>query len=284
MTAAAMLSVVIPTRNAGRTLASCLASLTRQDLPGVEIIVVDNGSTDETEAIARAAGARWLQVGGERSRQRNAGWRAARGPVVVFVDADMLAPVDLASACHAALSSGSEAAVIDERSVGRGFWANCRHLERTCYDDEPLVEAARAFDRRLLERVGGYDETLHAFEDWELHDRCLAAGARIGRVAPAAGPLLHDEGRLRLGERARKGTYYGTALARYRDRPGADRRLSPARRVALFTRHAGTLARSPHLAAGLVVLKAAELLGGLTPRPLDPYARTPARKPKAGES
>jgi hypothetical protein len=278
-----LLSVVIPTRNAGRTLASCLASLARQDLPGVELIVVDNGSTDDTEAIARAAGARWLQVGGERSRQRNAGWRAARGPVVVFLDADMLAPVDLATGCHAAVSSGSEAAVIDERSVGQGFWASCRRLERTCYADEPFVEAARAFDRRLLQRVGGYDESLHAFEDWELHDRCLAAGARIGRVAPAAGPLLHDEGRLRLGERARKGAYYGQALARYRDRQGAARRLSPVRRAALFVRHAGTLARSPHLAAGLVVLKATEFLGSLAPPPLDPYAPAPALQPKAGE-
>lgn len=278
-----LVSVVVTTRNAGRTLKACLDSLERQDYPAFEILVVDNASSDGTPQLSRRGTVRLLHVGGERSRQRNAGLRAAEGSVVVFLDADMVAPSDLLSTIVATRRLGFDALVVPEESVGEGYWAHCRALERRCYTDELLVEAARAFDRRLLERVGGFDEALHAFEDWELHDRCAAAGARIGHARPAGGPVLHDEGRLRLNERVRKGRYYGQALANYLDRPGAQRRLSPMRRTGLFARHARALLRAPHLAAGLLLLKSAEVAAALAHGPTDPYVPSVRRQGKVGE-
>jgi glycosyltransferase involved in cell wall biosynthesis len=83
-------SVVIPARNAERTLPRVLASLSDQAPPPLEVIVVDDSSTDGTAAVARAQGARVVSVDGRRfaGGARNAGWDAAAGELVVFLDAD----------------------------------------------------------------------------------------------------------------------------------------------------------------------------------------------------
>lgn len=89
-------SVVIPIRNAARTLPHCLGALAQLDPAPHEIILVDNGSTDESLALIRAFAedhaARDVRVLEEPRRgaaaARNAGLRAATGHVVVFIDAD----------------------------------------------------------------------------------------------------------------------------------------------------------------------------------------------------
>ena len=85
-------SVVIPARDAARTLGRVLAALAVQEPAPVEVIVVDDGSTDDTAAVAAGHGARVLSTGGGRfaGGARNAGWDAARGDVVVFLDADVV--------------------------------------------------------------------------------------------------------------------------------------------------------------------------------------------------
>lgn len=85
----APISVIIPAYNAAAWLPHTLASVHAQTLAPMEIIVVDNGSTDDTVAIATAAGVTLLH---ERQRgaaaARNAGLRAARGEWVALLDAD----------------------------------------------------------------------------------------------------------------------------------------------------------------------------------------------------
>jgi len=87
------LSVVIPARNDAEMLERCLASLSAQTRPADEIVVVDNGSTDSTRAVAEAAGARvvWEPVAGI-PRASAAGFDAARGDLILRVDADTVCP------------------------------------------------------------------------------------------------------------------------------------------------------------------------------------------------
>ena len=248
---------VVPTRNAGRTIAACLESIRSQDHAEVEIVVVDNSSTDRTVEIARAI-ADVVEVGGpERSAQRNQGAARATGAVLVFADADMVFEPSVAGDVLELLGTGSDptigAVVIPELAFGTGYWARCRVLEKELYLGDPAVEAARGFRAADFARVGGYDEALVGPEDWELADRIV--GLRNSRVARIPGLVWHDEGRIVLRAAFRKKRYYGRGVATYLENP--NRRPLPRRAF----KEPARLARQPHLTAGLAVLKFVEVSG-----------------------
>ena len=253
--APAVVSVVVPTRNSGRTIAACLKSIRAQHHAAVEVVVVDNGSTDGTGEIAAALADRVVIAGPERSAQRNEGARVATGGVLVFLDSDMVVEPGVAGdaaalMCRPALG----AAIIPERSFGEGFWAACRTLEKELYLGNVSVEAARVFRREAFEEAGGYDETLTGPEDFDLPDRVSRLGWDIGRTAAI---VWHDEGRIELGAVFRKKRYYGQGLSRYLTRPGARNRL----RRAGFLGKRQVLTRQPARTAGLVVLKLVDAAG-----------------------
>jgi glycosyltransferase involved in cell wall biosynthesis len=261
-------SIVVPTRDSGRTIAACLRSCrTQRTSPDVrvELIVVDNHSSDATATIAARYADLVLTAGPERSAQRNLGLGAATGGIVGFVDSDMVLSAGVVAAVARLLGADRQlgGAVVPELSVGEGYLAGCRALEKRLYVGDPDVEAARFFRTDVVRSVGGYREDLRAGEDWDLADRLEAAGHRMGRIDV---PIRHDDGRISLRQTFRKKRYYGRSFADYLDTrtPGRRRRLS---RPALLA-HPVALARDPVHAGGLVVLKAVEA-GGLALGVLD---------------
>lgn len=92
-----LISVVIPAYNEEQYLPTCLHALERQTFPAsqFEVIVVDNASTDATAAVARHLGARVTTEPCKGvSRARQAGFEAARGPIIASTDADTQVPPD----------------------------------------------------------------------------------------------------------------------------------------------------------------------------------------------
>jgi glycosyltransferase involved in cell wall biosynthesis len=90
-----LVSVVIPTRNDGRQLRTCLALLARQSRPADEIIVVDNASSDDTAAICAAAGVTHILVDLPGiSATAAAGFDAAAGGIIARLDTDSRPPQD----------------------------------------------------------------------------------------------------------------------------------------------------------------------------------------------
>ena len=100
------ISFVVPTRDSARTLDACLGSLRAQTHPDVEVIVVDNGSTDRTAQIARRHAHQFVEWGPERSAQRNKGTARSTGDVVVFIDSDMVLEPQVAAEIERPLRSG----------------------------------------------------------------------------------------------------------------------------------------------------------------------------------
>jgi len=84
-----LVSVAIPCFNQARFLNDAIASVRRQRYAPVEVVVIDDGSTDETGQIAAAAGVQlYPQRNAGLSAARNAGLERARGEFIVFLDAD----------------------------------------------------------------------------------------------------------------------------------------------------------------------------------------------------
>src|SRR5690606_2222652 len=92
VSSAPLVSVVIPTHNYGRYLGEAVESVRAQGVPDVELLVVDDASTDDTPAVlARLAGPdlRAIRIeAGDVSTARNTGIGAARGRFLAFLDAD----------------------------------------------------------------------------------------------------------------------------------------------------------------------------------------------------
>jgi glycosyltransferase involved in cell wall biosynthesis len=251
-----LVSVVVPTRNAARTLDACLRSVRSQTYARVELVVVDNHSSDATPEIAQRYADIFEACGPERSAQRNRGASISRGDYLLFVDADMtLDPHVVADCVKATHETGSPGVIIPELSIGEGFLARCRALERSCYLGDDSIEAARFFPRESFQESGGFDERLDAMEDWDLSIR-IARGRSLPRTASQ---IEHDEGRLRIGPvLAKKYRYAGSSL-RYIGKHG-NRTLGQANLVfrPAFIRNWRRLLRHPLLTLGFLSLKGLE--------------------------
>ena len=223
------LSVVITTRNESANIANCIHAF--DGFRGeVEIIVVDNGSTDDTKAIAAGLGAKVLDKGPERSAQRNLGWQTASARWVVILDADMTMPretVEEMLEC-ASRGDGIDAYWIPEVRTGEGIRVKARNFERSFYDGT-CIDALRFFSKEILEKMGGYDENLIAGpEDWELDIRVLGTGAKC---AVLKNHLVHNEKHLTLKRMLEKKAYYTKSFAAYQAKwkghPAVRKQFSP---------------------------------------------------------
>jgi hypothetical protein len=251
-----VVSVVVTTRNSDQKLEACLASVRGQSHPRVELVVVDNGSTDNTLEIARRYAHRVDTAGPERSAQRNFGASVAAGDYLMFVDSDMvLSPDVVAEGLTAMRRTSLPAVIVPEVSVGDGFWSRCRILERSCYDGDDSIEAARIFERSAFTQAGGFDLQLTGAEDWDLSRR-VARGRSLPRTAAS---LLHDEGHIRLRSAFQKRRYYAPGYLRYLRKHGSDvaSQGNPILRAA-YVRNWRALAKHPVLTAGMIGLKAVE--------------------------
>ena len=101
-------AIIVPTRNSARTLRSCLDSIRNQSVAST-VIVVDNGSTDDTVRIAEELADLVLHGGPERSAQRNIGAAATDAPVLGFVDSDMILSPDVVRDAIGAIEGGAVA-------------------------------------------------------------------------------------------------------------------------------------------------------------------------------
>jgi glycosyltransferase involved in cell wall biosynthesis len=126
------ISVVIPCRNAAGTVAAAVRSALGQSRPPLEVIVVDDGSTDDSAALAEAAGARVIRAT-RRARAggaRNLGIEAARGELVAFMDADVEVGADWLALATAVLAAQPTVGAVGGRiHDGRGgLWGRLDHV------------------------------------------------------------------------------------------------------------------------------------------------------------
>ena len=187
-------SVVIPTYNRAEFVREAIASVLRQDYPDVELVVVDDGSSDGTAAVVREFGTAvrylWQENRGV-SAARNRGAAACAGDLIAFLDSDDLWMPGKVAAQVAYFEAHPEAQAChtDEVWIRRGVRVNERHVHRKQGGWQFLASLSRCLispsaimmRRGLWDRLGGFDETLPACEDYDLWLR-LTALAPVGFI------------------------------------------------------------------------------------------------------
>ncbi len=208
-----LVSIIVTTRNNAETISACLDSITKQSYKNIGLLVIDNSSTDSTKDIAFEYTKNVFDKGPERSAQRNFGVKKAKGEYVLIIDSDMELTQDVVKACVEKSQSDSEAQaiIIPEESFGTGFWAQCKRLERSFYVGVDGIEAPRFFEKKLYQRIGGYNETMTGGEDWELSER-IAQYTNIIRIGEF---IMHNEGRFSLRAALKKKAYYTNGFTQY---------------------------------------------------------------------
>lgn len=256
------MSVVVTTKNEAVRIADCLDSIRRQRYPRVEIIVVDNQSTDDTCAIARRYTDQVYTCGPERSAQRNHGMiERASGAYVMYLDADMtLSDTLIGEAVEVLEAEAAQVAVYVPLRWEANNWINrLRGFEREFYD-ATVLDAVRIIRTDVFRRVGGFDAELHAGEDWDLDRRIRRCGA-VGRIQSVM--THHEDPAFRLRDLTAKVAYYAPSLERYiarwgRDDPELRRQFGWRYRFfTVFIEHGKwrKLLAHPCLAAGMLSLK-----------------------------
>ncbi len=184
------ISVVIPAYNAARWIAETVESVLAQTFQDFEIIVVDDGSTDETAAaVAKFKRVKCIhQVNGGLSSARNAGIRAAMGEYIAFIDADDLWVHDKLDAQMALLKQTGLAWVYSDAyafdSETRSFlfeFSQMRYQHEGDVLQSLLLEdfipmPTPILKRHVFDEVGFFteDTNLHSAEDWDMWLRTAA--------------------------------------------------------------------------------------------------------------
>lgn len=253
MTSPPRASVIIPTRNRASELRDCLSSLTRQTMPpgGFEVVVVDNGSSDDTATVARSfegalrlrllqAPEPGLHVG------RHAGAQAATSDVLLFCDDDILADAGWVDSVAAAFESDPGLALVGGNnrpgweaepppwlahawSLPAGPWPGCRAIAALSVLDFGTVDADMhprwvwgcnfSVRRQALEAAGGFHpdgvpaDRLRLRGDGEMHvgEVVVQRGWRCRFVAAASVTHRVESARMTSGYFARRARMQGVS-------------------------------------------------------------------------
>ena len=197
-TAPPLISVIMPCYNAAPYVEQAVASALGQSHGNVELIVVDDGSTDGSDTLlaglAQAHPERLHLLYTSRAGPyptRNAGLQRARGEFVAFLDADDWWQPDTLEKLLAALSAhAADIAYCGWQNVGDGIEGE-PYIPPAYEEEDPVAHFLRACPwpihaalvrRELVQRLGGFSERRFASMDYDLWLRALGAGARIRRV------------------------------------------------------------------------------------------------------
>jgi glycosyltransferase involved in cell wall biosynthesis len=192
-----VLSIITPAYNVEPYLGACIESVLGQTLRDLELIVVDDGSTDGTASVIAAYAARDPRIRGFRgpnrgvSHARNVAMRHARGRYFALLDGDDTMDPACAATLVRLLERQPQVSVVSGNALFEGGgvlhgrpvrpWpAESREITfLDMIEDEASVFIMSILRREVFEAVGGFDERLHRSEDYDFWLRAAASGVRF---------------------------------------------------------------------------------------------------------
>ena len=216
------ISVIVCTYNGSRSIRGCFESLLKLEYPNFQVIVVDDGSTDETTATALKYGFRLIRTENlGLSNARNVGLNAATGDIVAYIDDDAYPDPHWLTYLSATFQSTNHAAVGGPNipPPRDGLVADCvagapggpAHVLLSDCEAEHIPGCNMAFRRVALQAIGGFDTQFRVAGDdvdvcWRIRDQGWTLG-----FSPAAQVWHHRRNSVRAYWKQQKG--YGKAEA-----------------------------------------------------------------------
>ncbi len=176
-----MISVIIVTYNEEKNIKECLDSIIKQSQKSNEIILVDDGSTDNTLKIASTYPIKIIKTQHqERSHARNIGWKNASGKYILFAEADSIFSENWIKEIMKKFQEGANA-VIDRRKMyqPKTLFQKIMDIQFNIRYTNYKPFSAWAFKKSVLQDVGGFNEDLNQSEDTELGKRILDKDYKI---------------------------------------------------------------------------------------------------------
>jgi succinoglycan biosynthesis protein ExoA len=290
-----LVSVVVPARNEAGAIEPCLRSILEQDWSNLEVLVVDGCSTDGTQDAVEAIAKNDSRVRMLQNPDRvvpaalNVGLAACRSPWLVRVDAHALIPKDYVSLARELLGSGEFGAVggrkegQGETPAGRaiaaamgsrfGVGGSTYHYGARPTDVEHVPFGA--YPVALLKALGGWNESLHVNQDFELDYRIRKAGYRV-RFDPRMS--IRWQSRQSINQLLRQYYRYGRGKVRVAMlHPGSvrPRHLGPPLLTLILSLAVAFSRRQPKFATSVIAPYAATVAAGTVTiaRKVDPEAR-----------
>ncbi|MDP3945571.1 MAG: glycosyltransferase [Lutibacter sp.] len=221
-----LVSIIVPCFNQAQYLDEALQSVFEQTHTNWECIIVNDGSSDNTEEVAK----KWMEIdmrfkylfkdNGGLSSARNAGIKIAKGDYIQFLDSDDLIESEKISAQVEALVSDQEidisvsgyryfeGSMRELKAMGRNNFfpevvlhKNDSDLKEVLFVKNPMVISAAIYKKIVFEKVGFFDEELVSLEDWDFHTRCALQGIKFQHIGIITNTRtlvrLHDKSMMR---------------------------------------------------------------------------------------
>lgn len=207
-------SIIVTTKNSAKTLGLLLESIKIQTYKNIEILVVDNHSSDSTIFVARKYTKKVYTKGPERSVQRNFGVSEAKGKFILILDSDMELTSKVVESCVKIADNKFKLLIVPEKTVGNNLLAQVRNFERSMYMSDSTIEVARFFEKKVFQKYEGYDSNLTGAEDYDLPYR-ISKDYKIGWAKEY---ILHHEENVTLKNLLQKKYYYARESAKYAEK------------------------------------------------------------------
>jgi GT2 family glycosyltransferase len=183
-----MISIIISTYNRSNLLKKAIASVLAQSFKDIEIIVVDDCSTDDTEKVAKEFKVRYIKTeknSGSDSKPKNLGISKANGEYIAFLDDDDTYRPDALKILYRYAKTGADITygdyLIENNGKMERGWSlpfSASRLSQMNY----IAMSVVLIKKDKLEEVGGFDESIHKFKDWNLWIRMQKYGCRFLHV------------------------------------------------------------------------------------------------------
>lgn len=207
------IAIIVPCYNQGKFLQEALDSVLSQSLQDWELVIVDDGSSDNSATVAKSYVAKdsriryVYQENAGPSAARNKGVRLTSAPLIFFLDGDNLIHRELLSRGVMYIKSHNDCTLYYSRAQYFGTRDGEFVLNYTSYRDllvSNSIDCACIVRREDFLRIGGFDEQMRGYEDWEFFIRLLYHNDRIFQDTKILFSYRVNDGQMSVNTQAKK--------------------------------------------------------------------------------